>query len=621
MAERTTQRRIANRYILQTPLGRGGMGVVWRAEDTLLAREVAIKEVQLPPALADAELASMRARVLREARAAARLNHPGAVTLFDVVQEEGHTFIVMELVEAPTLAQVVRERGPLAPDRVAAIGLEVLDALRAAHRVGIVHRDVKPGNVMVRPGDARAKLADFGIASLAGDPQLTSTGLVLGSPAYMAPEQANGKPSGPATDLWALGATMYYAVEGEPPFDREGTIPTLTAVVNDPPRPMRRAGALAPVIAALLAKSPAERPSAGQLQGQLERVLDVGDEPTAAHPTVPLPADAPPAEDAHEQTAQLPAVVPVPVPAPAAAEPTAAPPPAPEAPPPTPGPAAAEPEPVPVVADAPAPATAGGPEPAAAGAPAPAVVRDLRPASLSPGPELPAVTPRRSRRGLLLAGVALLAVVGVLAATWLPGVVGGGRQGASPPATTAGAQAPSTTRSSSTSAPSTTGKAATSSQPASSAPAAQGVPAGWQLSRFPDRGFAVAVPADWKESQSRLQANFRDPRRDRNFFVQSKQPANDLQAAGQVWERHIRDQHGKDGLQVVSKGFGTFQGKRAYIFEYTYQDKGERVHERDVNVAINGWGYSLVLHAQDGDWGAAQQEVWQGVERSFQSPG
>ncbi|HEV8651248.1 MAG TPA: protein kinase [Actinomycetes bacterium] len=693
MAKRTTQRLIANRYALQATLGRGGMGVVWRAQDTLLAREVAIKEVQLPPSLSSAELASVRARVLREARAAARLNHPGAVTLYDVVQEEGHTFIVMELVEAPTLAHLVREQGPLPPDRVAAIGLEVLDALRAAHRVGIVHRDVKPGNVMVASRDGGAKLADFGIASLAGDPQLTSTGLVLGSPAYMAPEQANGRPSGPPTDLWALGATMYFAVEGEPPFERQGTIPTLTAVVHDPPRPMRRAGALAPVILALLAKSAAERPSAGQLQGQLERVVAAGQEATASQPTVEAaPVEPPPAEEEHEPTARLPVVVPVPPPgpgpaaAPAAPEDTddsppavetAAAPPAPpqEAPPAPPqeappveeeAPAGEEASPVeaapaveesapaveeeapageetapageaapveaaPSARDEPAPPAVEAPPPTPTptpASPAQAPARDLRPAPAWPAPERPApvpgVAPGRSRRGLLLAA-ALLAVVGVLAVTLLPGALNGGdgRQ-ASPPSATSRA-AGSRSGSGTTAAPSTTRPPGTTAAPTSAAPtttaAGPSVPAGWRLSSHPDRGFALAVPASWRVSQSGRQVNFRGPESDWGFFIQSKSPPNDLQQAGDVWEGHIRKQHGGDGLRMVSKGFGEYQGKQAYILEYTYQDGGRLVRERDVNVAMGRWGFSLVFHAPESDWGRVEREVWSGVEQSLRTVG
>src|SRR5215216_286410 len=301
MSMPAADRLVANRYALKAPLGRGGMGVVWRAHDAVLGREVAVKEVVFPPSMADDERRPAQARVLREARAAARLNHPGAVTLYDVVQDHGGTFIVMELVDAPTLADLVRADGPLAVERVAEIGAEVASALEAAHAAGIVHRDVKPGNVMV-PGRGRAKLADFGIASLQGDPQLTSTGLVIGSPAYMAPEQAKGEESGPPADFWALGATMFYAVEGEPPFDRGTSIATLAAVVNDPSRAPRRAGPLASIITALLAKDPGSRPSGPEVRAELSRLAAVpASPPTEVLPvlgpgrTVPLPAASQPA--------------------------------------------------------------------------------------------------------------------------------------------------------------------------------------------------------------------------------------------------------------------------------------------------------------------------------------
>src|SRR5918999_1452137 len=268
MSAPAADRLIADRYALRAPLGRGGMGVVWRAQDVVLGREVAVKEVVFPPAMAETERRPAQARVLREARAAARLNHPAAVTLFDVVQHQGGTFIVMELVNAPTLADLVRAQGPLSVERVAELGGQIAGALEAAHQAGIVHRDVKPGNVMV-PALGLAKLADFGIASLQGDPQLTSTGLVIGSPAYMAPEQARGEASGPPVDFWALGATMFYAVEGEPPFDRGTSIATLAAVVNDPPRTPRRAGPLGALITPLLAKDPAARPSGPKVRAEL----------------------------------------------------------------------------------------------------------------------------------------------------------------------------------------------------------------------------------------------------------------------------------------------------------------------------------------------------------------
>jgi eukaryotic-like serine/threonine-protein kinase len=263
---------VADRYLLHARLGQGGMGVVWRAHDSVLGRSVAIKEVALPPTLPEAERRAAEARVMREARAAARLNHPGAVTVYDVIHDQGHTFVVMELVQAPTLAGLVQAEGPLSPGRVAEIGAQLVGALEAAHRAGIVHRDVKPGNVMVAD-DGGVKLADFGVASLQGDPQLTVTGLVIGSPAYMAPEQASGQPSGPPADLWALGATLFYAVEGAPPFDKGALVPTLAAVVNEDPQPMRRAGQLAPVIGALLAKDPVARPSAPELRDWLSALI------------------------------------------------------------------------------------------------------------------------------------------------------------------------------------------------------------------------------------------------------------------------------------------------------------------------------------------------------------
>ncbi|HET8788086.1 MAG TPA: serine/threonine-protein kinase, partial [Actinomycetes bacterium] len=281
-------RLVANRYALKDPLGRGGMGVVWRAQDSVLGREVAVKEVVFPPTMAEEERGPAQARVMREARAAARLNHPGAVTLYDVVKDRGSTFIVMELVSAPTLADLVRTDGPLPVQRVAEIGAQVASALEAAHQAGIVHRDVKPGNVMV-PANGTAKLADFGIASLQGDPQLTSTGLVIGSPAYMAPEQAKGEESGPPADFWALGATMFYAVEGGPPFDRGSSIATLAAVVNEPPRDLRRAGPLTPLITALLSKDPGARPSGPELRAELARLAT----PAPSPPTEVLPTHGP----------------------------------------------------------------------------------------------------------------------------------------------------------------------------------------------------------------------------------------------------------------------------------------------------------------------------------------
>ncbi|MCU1375934.1 MAG: Serine/threonine protein kinase [Actinomycetia bacterium] len=276
-----TQQLIAGRYRLERSLGAGGMGQVWLAEDVLLGRPVAVKVVDLRRHV-DEE--ALRARVMREARAAARIDDPGSVRIFDVVDAGHAVYLVMELVEAPTLSDVVTTDGPLDVRAVARLGLDVLGALAAAHRAGIVHRDVKPNNVMVLP-DGRAKLADFGIASVKDDPAITSTGMVLGTPKYMSPEQARGERAGAASDLWGLGALLYFAVEGQPPFDRGDMLPTLNAVLHDEPRPLRRASGLAPVIGALLTKDPMGRPSAEQARRLLEGVA-AGAPPTSVLPAV-----------------------------------------------------------------------------------------------------------------------------------------------------------------------------------------------------------------------------------------------------------------------------------------------------------------------------------------------
>ncbi|HVL27785.1 MAG TPA: serine/threonine-protein kinase, partial [Acidimicrobiales bacterium] len=244
-------RLVDGRYALKEPLGRGGFGVVWRASDTLLRRDVAIKELDFPSVLDEHERAALRDKVLREARAAARLSHPALVTVFDVVDDGERPLIVMELVDAPTLAERVASDGPLDEREAARIGQEVLEALAAAHAQGIVHRDVKPANVMVSDS-GRVQLGDFGIASALDDPKVTSSGKLAGSPSYMAPEQAHNQQAGVATDLWGLGATLYFAVEGEPPFSRDGAVATLTSVVTDEPRAMQRTTALAPLLRDLL---------------------------------------------------------------------------------------------------------------------------------------------------------------------------------------------------------------------------------------------------------------------------------------------------------------------------------------------------------------------------------
>jgi serine/threonine protein kinase len=292
-----TGRRIANRYDLFESLGKGGMGVVWRGLDTTLQRQVAIKEVKVPPSIPPAQSEAVRARASREARAAARLGHRGCVTIFDVIEAEDTVFIVMELVQAPTLAELVRREGRLDARIAAEIGLDLLEALEAAHRQGIIHRDVKPANVMV-PERGPAKLADFGIASLKGDPKITTTGVIMGSPPFMSPEQAMGREAGPATDLWALGATLYLAVEGRPPFDKGQPIPTLSSVLHDEPRPPGSAGALEPVLRALLQKDPGDRADSAEVRTMLSSIIGRPEDPASAQ----APSTPPPAREAEPES-------------------------------------------------------------------------------------------------------------------------------------------------------------------------------------------------------------------------------------------------------------------------------------------------------------------------------
>src|SRR5215468_5256289 len=253
---------VAGRYELLDPVGHGAMGTVWRARDLRLDREVAVKEVRLPGLMTAHERSVLRERSLREARVAARLTHPGVVTVHDVIEVEGSPWIIMELVPSRSLAQVLGDDGPMPPARAAAMGMTLLEALGSAHAAGVVHRDVKPGNILVTP-EGRAVLTDFGIATLHGDPRLTQAGMVMGTPGFCAPERIRGEPASPASDLWSLGATLYAAVEGRGPFEGQGSaMAVLANIVHGEPPPAARAGPLGPVILALMKRDPAARPDA-----------------------------------------------------------------------------------------------------------------------------------------------------------------------------------------------------------------------------------------------------------------------------------------------------------------------------------------------------------------------
>jgi serine/threonine protein kinase len=255
---------LAGRYRLVRPRGEGGMGRVWQARDPLLGREVAVKEIA-PAGLTAAELGDLRERAIREARAIAAINHPNVVRIFDVVQEHGAPWIVMELVRSRSLHDAILADGPMAPGDAAQVGLDVLAGLRAAHQAGILHRDVKPGNVLLAH-DGRVVLTDFGLASVAGDSAMTHTGVLLGSPAFLAPERARDQAADAGSDLWSLGATLYTAVEGRPPYVKSSPMATLAALMVEEPRPARRAGVLGPALEGLLRKDPADRVGAEEAE-------------------------------------------------------------------------------------------------------------------------------------------------------------------------------------------------------------------------------------------------------------------------------------------------------------------------------------------------------------------
>jgi eukaryotic-like serine/threonine-protein kinase len=644
MSAPAADRLVADRYVLKAPLGRGGMGVVWRAQDAVLGREVAVKEVVFPTTMPEEERRPARARVMREARAAARLNHPGAVTLYDVVQDHGGTFIVMELVNAPTLADLVRTRGPLPAERVAEIGAQVASALEAAHAAGIVHRDVKPGNVMVGERGT-AKLADFGVASLQGDPQLTSTGLVIGSPAYMAPEQARGEESGPPADFWALGATMFYAVEGEPPFDRGTSIATLAAVVNEPPRSPRRAGPLAALLNALLAKDPAARPSGPALRAELDRLATRPSPPTEVLPvhgpgrTVQLPPPAAPV-DSRGQPQPPPATLPLRGTSPreAGVPHASATPPQDAGPPPTPaaapGAAGAPPaEPGRDPGGEPATPAAGGgvTTPASGGGATPASregVGAFEPATREPErgaaagrPVLPPAPPvERTGRGRMVGVVALLVVLGlagVLLAVNLRSGGGGEPTAASRTTAAGGGTRPTATtgRASSTTAPGTTAAPTTA--------AAAGLPAGW--TEFTNRRGAnrVGVPPGFRaRTRERFNATVVEEEGGarRVITVRSQNPSAPLPQASRDYRAGAPERF-KDYREVSyqeNQAYAGLQG--AVVFEYEATIDGRRVHVRHVNVKGRTWGYNVELIVPVAQWDASQTLARQ-FEQAFRPLG
>ena len=524
---------VADRYRLLTPLGQGGMGRVWKARDEVLHRDVAIKELVPPPGLTPEERREMRERSLREARAIARLNNVNVVRIFDVLRTDGDPWIVMEYVASKSLQDTIAEDGPVSVAKAVEIGLGVLNALKAAHKAGIMHRDVKPGNVLLGE-DGRVVLTDFGLATIPGDPNVTRTGMVLGSPAYISPERARDGTAGPEADLWSLGATLYAAVEGKSPYARPSAIATLAALATEPMPPPRNAGPLKPVLQGLLRKDPDERITAEVAERMLRKaagrraksisLLDGVRRPGPNGPRVPRPPLVPaprPADQAERAASGVAATggtaaaadPTAKVPAPTSdAGPTAkvTPPPADPTAKLDPAPSADETlvddesrvdgvdpaldetrldgEPV---TDTPAPVS-----PAASGsAPvSPAPVQEAP--STGRATVLPVEKSAPNRRNLLIGALVLLLLVGLVVAVPLLNNGDDGDGGEPTAGTSASAAAPAPSGSASPSAPATS---ASASPTPSASPSASGaaLPAGWRLYTGPN-GFKVPIPENFQ---------------------------------------------------------------------------------------------------------------------------
>jgi eukaryotic-like serine/threonine-protein kinase len=560
------------------------MGRVWKASDEVLHREVAIKELVPPPGLTPEERQEMRERSLREARAIARLNNANVVRIFDVLRTDGDPWIVMEYVASRSLQEVLANDGPVSPTHAAEIGLGVLGALRAAHRSGVVHRDVKPSNVLLAE-DGRVVLTDFGLATVPGDPNVTRTGLVLGSPAYIAPERARDGTAEPEADMWSLGATLYAAVEGQSPFARPSAIGTLGALATEPVPTPRHAGVLKPVLNGLLRKDPAARIQADEAERLLRRaagrrpratlsLLDGVRRPSAtqrrdllpeAKPTAVVAFPEPPTKALKEAPAE------------GATE----------------SEAAEEAEATKVAV----------PSPRQPGDTAPPVVPGKPDETVARVPQaasglVPPAAPRLTRVALV-SGVALVLVLALVLALVLND--GGGDPPSNAGATTGPAAAATPTTAA---AEATTGAPTPSASPTSAGTA---LPAGWKM--YTDRtGFSVAVPEGWAMSREGTMVFFRERSGEGRVLGvdQTNQPKSDPVAD---WTQQERDRRGNYNAYQRVKIAAVDYWDRAADWEWTYTSRnGNRLHvvNRGFITAPNQ-AYGIYWSTLDSTWSANQR--------------
>ncbi|WP_370326297.1 protein kinase [Euzebya sp.] len=564
--------RVAGRYELHELLGRGGVGQVWRGTDTVLDRPVAVKVVTAPLDLGGGD-GLQRERLLREARAAARLQHPGAVSIYDVVTHEDRPHLIMELVEAPDLARVIAADGPLDPRDVARIGLDLLDVLDAAHAIGVVHRDVKPSNVLVAPSGT-VRLTDFGTAVVVGEDRLTATDAVIGSPAYMAPEQATERDVGPAADLWSLGATLYHAVEGQPPYEGPSAVATMHAVVHEPPRSTERAGALAPALDGLLVHDPAARADSRTARALLEAAAGPRQATGTAAP-VPAPSTEPTSAGAHparpdgfapalrrgsRRRRLVPALAALTLVVVAAVIAGVA--------------LTDRDDPVPdAVADG-ATATAVAPDPDVPGSDQPDVER---PVTDDPAPA-PAAVPAPPAGG--------------------PGT---------PPDTAADGTGP-------TDPPATAPEA---SGGGGAGGGGEGVPADW-VTYAPDHApYAVAHPPGWRaERLDETRTDLEDPGSPAYLRLDwTEDPAPDPLADWEAYEADFAASH--PGYERIRLEPTTFDGQPAALWEYRYATDGGGVRAYNLNVSGERYGYALNFQTSETAW-SDQEPLFDAFRASYE---
>ncbi|MDG9716886.1 serine/threonine-protein kinase [Streptomyces sp. DH24] len=645
-------RLLAGRYRLGDVLGRGGMGTVWRAEDETLGRTVAVKELRFPSNIDEEEKRRLITRTLREAKAIARIRNNSAVTVYDVVQEDDRPWIVMELVEGKSLAEVIREDGLLEPRRAAEVGLAVLDVLRSAHREGILHRDVKPSNVLIAE-DGRVVLTDFGIAQVEGDPSITSTGMLVGAPSYISPERARGHKPGPAADLWSLGGLLYAAVEGTPPYDKGSAIATLTAVMTEPLEEPKNAGPLRDVIYGLLNKDPAKRLDDAGARAMLTAVINgsVKGPELDATKVVPLPAQPDRragsggsagsggrrGEDAAERlrgalrsvrrAAGAGAV--------AGAASTGG----------KPGgagsgsPAEAGSGSAGVAADASAVgagASAGGVNAASAGRSSgwPVMPPPDLPARSAPKASLTDVVPRRTL--VVIAVVVVLAVLGVVLALTLgdgggassDGAKGGGKPvaGAAKSGDTrqdpeGGARADGDAKESagSGSADGATGSNSPTAEASRSAGAggSSGGAAPVVSTHKGRQGYSIGLPEGWKyQSTGSAGDRFTGPRGQKLLVAWTSTPKGDPVADWRNQERYmVRAQYQKIRIAKVD-----YRGWNTADWEFTYVESGTKYRTVDRGFVVDDrLGHALMYTAKASDWGSdLRKDTWRTLTRTFE---